>query len=93
MRKSAATSAISHAARVATHAPNEKPPTMIFLPGWPRRAHSIAAGTSVLLALAFFVLAAAGPDASKVEAQGRDVRVFESARRAKHDFVVQRAAA
>ena len=53
----------------------------------------MAARTSSCSPFALVVLSAARTDAAKVEAQRRDVRVLESARRAKDDFVVQRAAA
>src|ERR1043165_8920233 len=50
-------------------------------------------GDVVHLAFAGVVRAAARARAAKVEAQRCDVRVLESARRAKDDLVVQRAAA
>jgi len=45
------------------------------------------------LALPFFMFSAAGADATKVESQRCHIRVFQSAGRAKDNFVVQRAAA
>src|SRR5436190_8548042 len=47
----------------------------------------------VLLALALLMLARARTDSPEVEPQRGDICVFQTARGAKHDFVVQRSAA
>src|SRR5205807_4681660 len=47
----------------------------------------------VLLAFSFVMLARTGSGSAKIEAQRREVRVFETSCGAKNDFVVERSAA